>query len=288
VGFGTIVRLSADSLILLLGLWLGTFSGTAVAGAAVALGVTSEAIYTGIRVRPVLRDQLRPQPPVEPPISLRFFLDFYTPLALTSLLTLVIQPMGSAALSRMPHALASLAAWPVVSGLVFMLRSLGVAYNEVVVALLDRPRAYASLRRFAVILVSFTSGMLVLTAATPLAGVWFRSISALSPDLAILAQRAVWFALPLPALSVLQSWYQGLLLHGRQTRTISQSVVLFLVITGLLLVLGVAWNRAPGLYVAWGAFVIGSLIQMIYLAWRSRPLMAALLATEGPQSLPVL
>jgi len=46
---------------------------------------------------------------------LRAFLDFYIPLAMTSLLFLLAQPMGSAAISRMPMALESLAVWPVVS-----------------------------------------------------------------------------------------------------------------------------------------------------------------------------
>ena len=44
-------------------------------------------------------------------------------------MTLVIQPIGAAAMSRMPDALPSLACWPAVYGLVFLLRSLGFAFN---------------------------------------------------------------------------------------------------------------------------------------------------------------
>ena len=57
---------------------------------------------------------------------------------MTSLLSLLVQPIGAAALSRMPQAIESLATWSVVGGLIFMLRSFGVAYNEVVVALLEQ------------------------------------------------------------------------------------------------------------------------------------------------------
>jgi len=71
-------------------------------------------------------------------------------------------PIGSAALSRMPNPLASLAVWPVVSGLVFVVRGSGVAYNEVVVALLDQTGSVASLRRFAVLLAGLTTTLLLL------------------------------------------------------------------------------------------------------------------------------
>jgi hypothetical protein len=46
---------------------------------------------------------------------------FYLPLVLTSLLLMLAQPIGSAGMSRMPQALASLAAWQVVGGLLFLL-----------------------------------------------------------------------------------------------------------------------------------------------------------------------
>ena len=90
--------------------------------AAVAAGVLSEAAYAGWRVNPVLRDQVRPAAAQELELTFNRFLPFYLPLALTSLLALLIQPLGAAAISRMPLALESLAVWPVVAGLIFMFR----------------------------------------------------------------------------------------------------------------------------------------------------------------------
>jgi len=270
VGVGTAVRLSADLIVLLAGYAIGTIPGILVATCAVAAGVMSEAIYVGIVVRPVLRDELRLAPPVEKKLSRRSFLDFYFPLVLTSLLTLIVQPIGSAALSRMPQALASLAIWPVVSGLIFMLRSLGLAFNEVVVALLDEPRSTHSLRRFTGLLTAGTTLILLVFAATPLSRLWFQRLSGLTPLLAALAMVGVWISLPMPGLSVLQSWYQGIILHNRRTRAITEAVVVFLATCTLLLVAGVAWARMTGIYVGLGAFVIAMLTQTIWLWFRSR------------------
>lgn len=269
VGAGTLVRLSADLAVLTAGLILRTVPGIVVAASAIALGVTSEAIFAGIKVQPVLHNQLAAAEPVEPPLSYRAFFAFYVPLVFTSLLSFLAQPIGSAALSRMPNALSSLATWPVVTGLVFMVRGLGVAFNEVVVALLDEPGARAALRRFTVILITVTSAVLLLLAATPLSGWWFRGVSALPPDLAALAAVALWVALPMPALSTLQSWFQGRLLHSRRTRGISESVVVFLMVSAAVLISGVLWGRTTGLYVGIVGMVLSFAAQTGWLWWRA-------------------
>lgn len=269
VGLGTVVRLSANLVVLSVGYLLGTVPGIIVAASAVSMGVMSEAFFIGLHVRPILQ-RLRQIKPDGDPLTLRSFLRFYVPLALTSLLTLLVQPIGSAAISRMPSALESLAVWPVVSGLLFLLRSVGIAYNEVVVALLGEPKAEESLRRFAQVLSLSLTAILLLFAATPLAGLWFQGLSGLPPALADLAQTSLWCALLLPAFSVWQSWYQGSLVYARTTRGVTEAMALSLAVSSAILGAGVLWGQIAGLYVAQVAFTAGGLAQMLHLAYRSR------------------
>jgi hypothetical protein len=278
VGLGTLVRLSTDGLVLGIGYLIGVIPGVVVAASAVAAGVVSEAIYAGLRVRLVVRDQLRQTAPAEQPLTFRPFLDFYTPLAMTSLLNFLVQPMGSAALSRMPDALESLAVWSVVSGLIFMLRSPGYAYNEVVVAMLDEPRAVSNLSRFTVVLAALTTVLLLIAAATPLAGFWFERVSALTPPLATLAHWGLWIALPIPGLAALQSWYQGTLVHSRRTRAITEAMAIFLLTTIAILWAGVAWGQVTGLYIGLAAFTASTFMQTAWLRQRSRPVVRAVQA----------
>jgi hypothetical protein len=281
VGFGTLVRLGTDVLVLWLGYLIKVIPGIVVASSTVAAGVVSEAIYAGLRVRPVLRNQLRQAVPVKQPLTFRIFLDFYTPLAMTSLLYLLVQPIGSAALSRMPYALESLATWPVVTGLIFMLRSLGYAYNEVVVAMLDEPRAVYNLRRFTALLAASTTALLLVIAATPLAEFWFGRVSALTPRLATLAHQGLWIALAIPGLTALQSWYQGNLVHSRRTRDIASATVIFLLTNSAILWAGAAWGQVTGLYIGLVAFGASMLMQNVWLWQRSRPAVQARYAKEG-------
>jgi hypothetical protein len=269
VSVGTLVRLGTDGSVLLFGLLSRSLPGIAVASGGIILGVIAEAIYAGWRVRPVVKEEIRPAPKAEALQGFRDFIVFYVPLAMTSVITLFFQPVGSAALSRMPDPLASLAAWPVISGLLFVLRSFGVAYNEAVVALLDLQHAVEELKRFNLWLMSGTTGMLVLLVATPLAGVWFREVAALSPDLTQLAQRALWFGLPIPALTVLLSWFQGILLHHRRTRGITEAVAFSLVASIATFLWGIAYGGAPGLHVGVAALSTGAIVQTLWLRWRS-------------------
>jgi hypothetical protein len=273
IGIGTAVRLVSNWAVLGIGYAIGDIPGIAVGASAVATGVTCEAIYVGLVKRPVLNRELMIAPAVNPPLSWGDFWAFYIPLVMTSLLTLLANPIGSAALSRMPEALASLAVWPVIAGLVFMFRSLGISYNEVVVALLDEPRAYNSLRRFTAILSTATTAALLLISATPLSKFWFESVSALSPALAELARSGLWLALPLPALSVLQSWYQGAILHGRRTRGITEAVVIYLCTSAAILISGVLWGQTTGLYIGIAAMSLSVFTQTAWLWRRARPVL---------------
>jgi hypothetical protein len=94
--------------------------------------------------------------------------------------------------------------------------------------------------------------------------------------LAEMARLALWFALPLPGLSVLQSWFQGVVLHSRRTRGITEAVGISLLTSTVIMVAGVAWGRAAGLYVGWVAFSAGAVVQTMWLWMRSRPAMMAL------------
>jgi len=271
VGLGTFVRLGADGLVLTVGYLVGTIPGVVVAASALVAGVMSEAVYAGLRARPVVDGQLKESAPVEEPLTIWSFVDFYTPLGMTALLRLLAEPLSSAALSRMPRALDSLAVWSVVTGFVFLLRSVGVAYSEVVIALLDEPRSSRALRRFMIILTTVVIVLPLIVAATPLAMVWFERVSGLRPDLAMLSRRGLWLALLMPAVAVLQSWYQGLIVHSRRTRGITEAVVIHLIMSGLVLWGGVLWGRTTGLYVGLAAVSVGRLVQTGWLWYRSRP-----------------
>lgn len=274
VGVGTLVRLGSDVIGLALGALLG-LPGIVVATGAQALGVTGEAVYAGLRVRPILRNELRAAPPVEPLEWMPFF-RFYVPLALTSLLTLMWQSLGSSAMSRMPFPVESLAVMPALNGFIFLLRGVGMGYNEVVVALLEEPHSFRPLRRFALLLAGSLLLLHLVMALTPLSRIWFQQVSALRPLLVSMAVPAFLIAVPVPALTVFQSLYQGTIVHGRATRGIPESIIAFLIVFLTVLWAGVASGQVTGLYIGIAALTLANFAQTGWLQLRSRPVQQAL------------
>ena len=288
---GVTSRLVAD-IILLAGFVLldSTWPGVAIATGTMALATTVEAIYSGLRVRPVLRYQLKSAPPAPDMVVLGGFLSFYLPLVLTSFLQIATQPILNAALGRLPNPLESLAVFPVIYGLVSFWTSVSMAYIEVVVVLLDEPRSAASLRRFAQGLGLITLAVLILMTVTPLSELWFIYFAALPDSLIDLAKTGLWFVLPIPLFRAWQSWHQALLLHGKQTRGITEAIIIYLVISVLLLGGGIALGQTTGLFIGLITFSVASFGRTAWLWYRSRPLLQARLAralstieaAEGP------
>jgi len=281
VGIGTGVRLLLDAAVLAVGFALGSIPGTAVATAAIIAGVVGEAIYVGRRVRPVLRDELPDAPRSGKPLTYRAFLQFYVPLSLTSLILLGARPVLSATISRMPDALDSLAVFPVLTSLTFLFRSTGVAYSEVVIAHLDSTGSARPLRRFGFGLAAVVTVGLVLISATPLSRFWFGTVTGLSETLVRLARSGLWFAVLLPGVSTLRSWLQGIVLHSRRTRSVTEATSFYFVLLVAILCIGIEWSRHSGVYVGLAAMTVGELAGAAWLAWRSRGARRSLQARDA-------
>jgi hypothetical protein len=277
---GTAVRLSVGVIVLMAGLAWGRLPGIVVGTGAVACAVVAEAIYAGIAVRPALRE-LRARPAAATPLTPRAFLRFYLPLLVTPFINFLAMPLGSAAMSRMPSALESLAAWPALSGAAFTMRSPGFAFNEVMVAQLDRPHPVPALRRFALLLSIATSGVLLFAAASPVGRMWFARVSALPPSLLPMTTRALWWMALAPAATAWQSYWQGALVHSRNTRGVTEAVAVTLAVTGLVLVAGVRTQAAPGLEFAAAGLLAGSVAQAAWLGLRARRELAAVVARDA-------
>ncbi len=199
--------------------------------------------------------------PVSDPFSWREFAAFYAPLVLTLLLQFLGNPIGSAALSRMPNAIDSLATWGVILNLVFLLRSIGMGYNEVVVALISEKGSFMNLKNFSHMLTAFLTIVVLVIFLTPISRLWFEQVTGLSGELSKLARSSLVYVLVVPPLSVYQSWFQGSILYSRKTKSITESVILYLVVFVFVLIAGVIWGKATGLYVGAGQ----------HLAWLTSP-----------------
>lgn len=270
VAYTTAIRLISTGAAGLAGVLSGATSGANVAAIAVSAGVLAGMMAALIFVRATVREHLVADDPALEPLTWSRLLHFYVPLAMTSFIVLAGQPIISLGLSRGPRALDSLAVWPVVNGLIFLVRSTGVALQEVVVALLRDGETYRELRRFSYRLAGALTLLAAAVTLTPLSSLWFTGVAGLPPELAELARVPAALMVLVPGLTVLTSWQRGVLIHFGRTSAITVATVIHIGVLYVAVLAGAAllpWPGAISAALAWTAALIG---EVGYLTYRAR------------------
>ncbi len=269
IAYGTALRLSTMGGSALVLAHLTALPGALVGTAALSAGVVAEAAASRFWARAAVRRLLATAPGPETagnPLGYRGIIQFYLPLALTSVLAMGANPVISFFLGRSRMPLESLAVMPVVNGLVFAFNTAGLTFQEVAITLFTQNRAsFRPLRRFAGWLVVGTSGALALLVLTPLLDLWLREVAGLAGDLARFARLPMALLTLLPAITALTCFQRALLVVARTTRQITWATGIEVAgIAGTLFAL-TALAGWIGAVAAVAAMVAGRLAAMLYL-----------------------
>ena len=227
IAYGTALRLATMAGTALLLATVTDLPGAWVGTASLSVGVVTEGVLSRLWARVPVRQLLATAPTpayAEAPLHYRGIAHFYFPLALTSVLTLGVNPLVSFFLGRSRMPLESLAVMPVINGVVFAFSTAGLTLQEVAITLYSLQRdSYRSLKRFAGWLACLAVGALALIVFTPLLKLWLLEVAGLSPALARFAWLPVAIILPLPAITVMTCFQRALLVVERVTRPITWS-----------------------------------------------------------------
>ncbi len=279
IGLSTVYRLMASSSSLFIGYYFELTSGVALASIAIFIGVVVELFHVRFYALHYAVPLLMPAKGQEDIPGIGKILRYYIPLALTSMLTLLANPIATAAMFRMPLSLSSVSAWPVVSGFFFVFQSFGIAYREVVLACSEEPDAERVLRNSAAVLSLLVSCFIVIFFALGGNYLWFIKIAGLSSELGTFALAAAWCGILYPTLAVYRSWYYGGVLVSGQTKLVTYSIIVFLIVQITLLLLGVWTQIIPGLPFVLVATTVATGAQ---LYWMRRKLIQIKTVADGP------
>ena len=273
VAYGTVIRLMSMGVSALIAALMTDLPGAAVGAVALSVGVTLEAITSRAMAHGTIHQHLANRDGSDEEMSYRSIFTFYYPLALTSLLALGVHPMITFFLGQSRMALESLAVMPVINSLVFIFRSFGLSYQEVAIAKFGRDfRGYLPVRNFAVGLGASAALGLGLIAFTPLADLWFRDVSGLTPDLASFAMLPTQLLVLIPAASVLLSFQRATLVTAKRTGPITAATGLEVITIIIMLIIGIAGLDLVGAVAAAIALFTGRLVAN---GWLWRPLVRA-------------
>jgi hypothetical protein len=249
---------------------------------ALSAGVLVEAAYAHYVTRHLVERHFGPDRAQtnQPILSYGDLFRFHAPLASSTLLFLLTQPLISAALARLPHPETVLAAWPIASGLLFITRSPVLALPEVIIALLDRAGGRVALRRFAQRVGLACLAVLAALAFTPLGRFYFETMIGVSAELGTLAQLGIQVGVILPIVMAWQSWFRGELTASRATPALTVAMIANLVAMVIVLAVGVML-QVPGVALAAIALTVSTVAETAALGIASRRLIVRQPATAG-------
>lgn len=268
VAFGTLIRLISMSVVALLLYLFTRIPGAAVGASALSSAVIMEALASRIMANNLLNKIKSDISSIGSTIELqqKDIFTFYYPLALTSILTLGVQPFVTFFVGQGKNALESFAILPVVTSFVFIFRGLGLSYQEVIIALIgDKFENANQIKLFAIKLASLTAGTLMIIAFTPLRDLWLQNIAGLNRSLAEFAHLPLMIMSFFPAMTVLISFERGILVKIKHTKKITTGTATEFI--SILIVLGICikYFDLVGAVAATISFVIGRMAACAYL-----------------------
>lgn len=265
VTMGTVLRILGIAAVAFLLARRGTLPGVEVAAWGLMCGLFIEATVTTMFTLPIVRQRLPEHTADTAPLTQGEILKFHAPLAATTLMTLIAQPLTAAVLAHLPQPTSTLAAWPVVFMILLILRGFGITVQEATVARVKRdPESTQPLYSFALIVGILTTGMAVLLALTPLLDLYLGSVLRLPPALWSFAREGVLWGALLPVLTALGSWARGVLVAQNQTPAVYRAMLVSLAIQGLTLWFGALFHL-HGMITASLSFTTAALGEYLYL-----------------------
>lgn len=267
VAMATIFRLAGMTGSALLCYFHTSLNGAMIGAIALSAGVTTEALLTRVLAHQSIAILLQTATdPSRVKLNYRDIWNYYLPLAMTPFIGLSVHPVVTFFLGKSLAAVESLAVMPVIYGLTFIFRAMGLSYQEVAIALISENRNnYAKVRNIAIALGIFTSGSLALIAFTPLNQLWFQNISGLSAALTSFAIPALKIMAVFPALTVLICFQRSILIVTRTTAPISLTTALEAGGIFSILLLTVLYFPLSGAMAAALAYVSGRLLAVVVL-----------------------
>ena len=268
VAYGTMIRVVFMAITAAVGSRVLEMRGAHVGALALTVGVLAEAIASRLMAARIVRELLSGQRDKEGahPLAQPEIASFYFPLVTMSVLAMGVHPMVTFFMGRSHMALESLAVLPVIHGLGFLFRSLGLSYQEVTIALSgDHGEHFDKLRNFAIGLGVAVSAGITIIVFTPAATFWFETVSGLTPALAEFARLPAQITALLPALTVLMSFQRGLLVGARNTGPLTTATIIEVGGIALIMSVAILGLNVVGVVAAMAALVVGRIAGNICL-----------------------
>ena len=262
---GTLLRLASIFITTVTLARMHSMGGAAIAATAIMVGVLVESVYVTFVSRPALTAVTEIRCGSDPKLLMQKLIRFHTPLAATSLLGLIVQPVVSKFLAGRPDSFVSLAVWPVLFGIVLELRGWGISVQELAVGRLKHKRSTErGIWLFSIFVGVLTSAVVLLICLVPplMHGIEkVLNLDGRNSEIRLALERALPWCIGLPLSTSLLSAHRGILAYKKQSVLVSAGMVVSVVT-----MIGCLWlardSKFPALATACVVLLISELVSL--------------------------
>lgn len=262
---GTLLRLTAIFITTVTLARTYAMGGAAIAATAIMVGVLVESVYVTFVSRAAVTAVTDLRCGSDSKLLMQKLIRFHTPLAATSLLGLIVQPVVSQYLAGRPNSFVSLAVWPVLFGIVLELRGWGISVQELAVGRLKQKRSTErGIWMFSLFVGLLTSAIVVLICLVPplMHGIErILNLDARNREIRLALEQALPWCLGLPLSTSLLSAHRGILAYKKQSVLVSAGMVV-----GIVTLIGCLWfargTNFPALPTACVALVLSEVVSI--------------------------
>ena len=269
-----LARLVAVVIVLTAGRSRPFLPGASLGSLSLSVGVIASGLAAYLLARPSIRQHLSKNSDAarknSGTLTWRNMLSFYVPLALTSVIALIARPILTMGLAQAPLPLESLAVWPVITAFYFLIGSIAISYQEVVIALFKDPEQAPIFRRTSILSAAALTVLFLSVAATPLTDLWFRRVAGVSGQLLPYVKIPMLILVLGPGSALLVSWFRGVQVRRKLTPVVTRAMGINVIVLTTVMLAGARWLHGPGVITAAMAFTASLLAEAVYLALASR------------------
>jgi progressive ankylosis protein len=246
IGMGTAIRVVTMGLTALVLFYVSEWPGTVIAAIGLVVAVVAEAGFIHWAARETIAKHLShaDDDPAAEPLTLRKLLAFHLPLSATTVVTLSATPVIAAGLARTHDAVLSMAAYQVLSTLLWLHRTVTFALPEAVITLYRDKESAAVLRRFCLGVGAWASGILLLLSVTGGDMIFFERILHAPPEVSRLAHIGFLAGGLTPLIGAAQAYIRGILTahHLTVSRLVAVLVSMGCMVAALNLGVALQWS----------------------------------------------
>ncbi len=194
---------------------------------------------------------------------------FFFPLLLNVQMMSISHSIINAALARMADAVAALAAFSVAMVLHIFIAAPSYQNHIITIAMVRGRKSFRATALFILLMSTLIAALLALLAFTPVGSFVLDHLLGIAPPVAAAARAALAIMVPLPFVTGVRGFCQGLVSQTRRTALISFATGVRIGALGLFLWLGHGWFDGPSLgAVALVGCVVVETILITFFAWR--------------------